>query len=81
MWRFGGETCHVLRTRNWQMPSARELQVLQHLADGLTTAAVARELFLSPATVRTYTEHAMHKLEADNRVHAVAIAMRLGLIS
>jgi len=63
------------------MPSARELQVLQHLADGLTTDAVARALFLSPATVRTYAEHAMHKLEADNRVHAVAIAMRLGLIS
>jgi DNA-binding NarL/FixJ family response regulator len=63
------------------MPSARELQVLQHLADGLTTNAVARELFLSPATVRTYAEHAMRKLEADNRVHAVAIAMRLGLIS
>jgi DNA-binding NarL/FixJ family response regulator len=71
----------VLRTRTWQMPSTRELQVLQHLADGLTTDAVARELFLAPATVRTYAEQAMHKLEAHNRVHAVAIAMRLGLIS
>ena len=63
------------------MPSTRELQVLQHLSDGLTTDAVARELYLSPATVRTYAEHAMHKLAAHNRVHAVAIALRLGLIS
>lgn len=63
------------------MPSTRELQVLQHLSDGLTTEAVARELYLSPATVRTYAEHAMHKLAAQNRVHAVAIALRLGLIS
>ena len=61
--------------------SRREAQVLQHLADGLTTEGVGRQLFLSPATVRSYTENAMHKLDATNRVHAVAIALRLGLIS
>jgi DNA-binding NarL/FixJ family response regulator len=61
--------------------STREAQVLQHLAHGLTTEAVGKELFLSPATVRSYAENAMHKLEANNRVHAVAIALRLGLIS
>jgi DNA-binding NarL/FixJ family response regulator len=61
--------------------SGRESQVLQHLAHGLTTEAVGKELFLSPATVRSYAENAMHKLEAGNRVHAVAIALRLGLIS
>jgi hypothetical protein len=38
----------VLRTRSWQMPSTRELQVLQHLSDGLTTEAVARELYCPP---------------------------------
>jgi DNA-binding CsgD family transcriptional regulator len=31
--------------------------------------------------VRSYTENAMHKLNASNRVHAVAIALRLGMIS
>jgi len=61
--------------------SERESQVLQHLAHGLTTEAVGKELFLSPATVRSYAENAMRKLEAHNRVHAVAIALRLGLIS
>jgi two-component system, NarL family, response regulator DesR len=61
--------------------SERESQVLQHLAHGLTTERVGKELFLSPATVRSYAENAMHKLGAHNRVHAVAIALRLGLIS
>jgi DNA-binding NarL/FixJ family response regulator len=61
--------------------SDRESEVLQHLAHGLTTDGVGKELFLSPATVRSYAEHAMHKLGAHNRVHAVAIALRLGLIS
>jgi len=61
--------------------STRELQVLQHLAQGLTTDGVGKELYLSPATVRSYAENAMHKLNASNRVHAVAIALRLRLIS
>jgi DNA-binding NarL/FixJ family response regulator len=61
--------------------SERESEVLQHLANGLTTEAVGKQLFLSPATVRSYAENAMRKLDAHNRVHAVAIALRLGLIS
>ena len=60
--------------------SPREVEVLQHLANGLTTEAAGQQLFLSPATVRSYTENAMHKLEARNRVHAVVTALRLGLI-
>lgn len=61
--------------------SDRESEVLQLLANGMTTDAVGRELFLSPATIRTYAENAMHKLEANNRVEAVAKALRLGLVS
>ena len=61
--------------------SERESEVLQHLANGLTTERVGKALFLSPATVRSYVENAIRKLGADNRVHAVAIALRLGLIS
>jgi DNA-binding NarL/FixJ family response regulator len=60
--------------------SPRELEVLQLLADGHTTDAAAERLFLSPATVRSYAENAMRKLEARNRVHAVATALRQGLI-
>jgi DNA-binding NarL/FixJ family response regulator len=61
--------------------SGRETEVLQHLANGLTTEGVGKELYLSPATVRSYAEHAMHKLGASNRVHAVTTALRMGLIN
>jgi DNA-binding NarL/FixJ family response regulator len=60
--------------------SQREAEVLQLLADGLTTQAVGEALHLSPTTVRSYGESAMRKLHADNRVHAVALALRLRLI-
>jgi DNA-binding NarL/FixJ family response regulator len=61
--------------------SGREAEVLQLLADGHTTESAATALFLSPATVRSYVENAMHKLDARNRVHAVATALRMGLVS
>jgi DNA-binding NarL/FixJ family response regulator len=61
--------------------SAREAEVLQLLANGLTTDAVGKQLYLSPTTVRSYGENAMRKLEARNRVHAVAQGLRLGLLS
>ena len=37
-------------------------------------------LCISPATVRTHVENAMQKLEARTRVHAIAIALRQGLL-
>ena len=60
--------------------SKREREVLQLLANGRTNDETAQEVGLSPATVRTYVENAMHKLKADSRTHAVAVAVRLGLI-
>lgn len=60
--------------------SPRELEVLGLLAEGHTTAEVAQQLFLSPATVRTYAENAMHKVDARNRLHLVVKALRMGLL-
>lgn len=60
--------------------SQREGQVLQLLGDGYTTRTIAEELFLSPATVRSYVETAMQKMETRSRTHAVAAALRDGLI-
>jgi len=54
----------------------REREVLNLLADGLTGAAIAQRLFLSPETVRTHVRNAMTKLEAKTRVHAVVLALR-----
>jgi two-component system, NarL family, response regulator NreC len=67
-------------TNERSLLSKREREVLQLLANGRTNDETAQEVGLSPATVRTYVENAMHKLKADSRTHAVAVAVRLGLI-
>lgn len=55
--------------------SPREREVLQLLSTGLSTPDVGRTLSLSPGTVQDYVESAVRKLEARNRVHAVATAL------
>jgi DNA-binding NarL/FixJ family response regulator len=60
--------------------TARQREILQMLADGMQTDAVARKLGLSTETVRTHTKRILAKLHADTRTQAVAIAIRNGLI-
>ena len=60
--------------------TARQREILQMLADGMQTEAVARQLGLSTETVRTHTKRILAKLHADTRTQAVAIAIRNGLI-
>jgi DNA-binding NarL/FixJ family response regulator len=58
----------------------RQRQILQMLADGMQTEAVARKLGLSTETVRTHTKRILAKLDADTRTQAVAIGIRNGFI-
>src|SRR5829696_2592244 len=60
--------------------SEREREILQLLAGGLHTQEVATRIGLSAETVKSDTKRAIQKLEADTRVHAVAIALRKALI-
>ena len=60
--------------------SARQREILQMLANGLQTEAVANQLGLSTETVRTHTKRILAKLEASTRTQAVAIGLRYGLI-
>jgi DNA-binding NarL/FixJ family response regulator len=60
--------------------SARQREILQMLADGMQTDAVAEKLGLSTETVRTHTKRILAKLEASTRTQAVAIGIRHGLI-
>jgi two-component system response regulator DevR len=57
-----------------------ERELLQLLAEGLHTEEVARRIGLSTETVKSDTKRAILKLEADTRVHAVAIALRQAII-
>ena len=58
----------------------RQREILQLLANGGSTTVAARELDLSEETVKTHTKHALARLGARNRTHAVAIALRESLI-
>jgi two-component system response regulator DevR len=60
--------------------SEREREILQLLAEGLHTEEVAQRIGLSSETVKSDTKRAIQKLEADTRVHAVAIALRQAMI-
>jgi DNA-binding NarL/FixJ family response regulator len=60
--------------------SEREREILQLLAEGYHTEEVARRIGLSAETVKSDTKRAINKLEADTRVHAVAIALRQSMI-
>ena len=56
--------------------TAREREILQLLADGMSNADVAARLFISQETVKSHVRHILVKLEADTRTQAVAIALR-----
>jgi DNA-binding NarL/FixJ family response regulator len=58
----------------------RQRQILQLIADGQSTAAVAKRLGLSTETVKTHNKQILARLEARDRAHAVAIALRNSLI-
>lgn len=60
--------------------NARELEILELVSRGFESPEIARELHLSPETVRTHVTHVLGKLEARTRAEAVAIAVRGGLI-
>jgi DNA-binding NarL/FixJ family response regulator len=61
-------------------PTAREMEVLQFLAEGLTNRAIASQLGISEHTVKFHVNAILTKFEAQSRTEAVVIAMRLGYI-
>jgi DNA-binding NarL/FixJ family response regulator len=63
-----------------EMLTAREREILQLLADGMSNSDVASKLFISQETVKSHVRHILTKLEADTRTQAVAIALREAII-
>jgi two-component system, NarL family, nitrate/nitrite response regulator NarL len=61
--------------------SAREREILGLLAEGASAPDIARQLHLSPATVKTHLHNVYEKLGVSERAAAVAEGMRRGLIS
>jgi len=61
--------------------TARELEVLTLLAEGLANARIASRLFLSPKTVDHHISAVLTKLNVHSRAEAVSAAHRLGILS
>ena len=60
--------------------SAREREILAHIAEGRSAPEIAKLLFLSPATVKSHLGALYEKLGVSDRAAAVAEAMRRGLL-
>lgn len=58
--------------------TAREIDILKFASSGMTTKEIADELYLSHGTVRNYLSEVISKLNAKNRIEAIAIADEKG---
>ncbi|WP_241994080.1 response regulator transcription factor, partial [Chroococcidiopsis cubana] len=61
--------------------SDRELEVLHHLAQGLSNRAIADKLFVTLAAIKWHARNIYGKLDVSNRTQAVARARELGLLA
>jgi DNA-binding NarL/FixJ family response regulator len=68
-------------TANVPQLSPRERQIMHLMAEGLTAEKIAAEITVSVETVRTHVRNTIRKLQARNRVHAIAIALERGEIA
>jgi DNA-binding NarL/FixJ family response regulator len=64
-----------------QVPlTARESDVLNAVADGLTNAEIGRRLVIAEATVKTHLLRLFAKLDVNDRTRAVVVALERGLL-
>lgn len=59
----------------------RERDIVRRLARGLSNAALAKELALSEATIKTHVTRLLNKLDVSSRVQAVVLAYESGFVS
>ena len=73
----------MIRRMNSPTPqlSDRERQVLDLLAEGLNTTAIATKLFISESTAKTHIAKIYDKLGAANRAQALVTATRMGMLT
>ncbi|MCX5129854.1 response regulator transcription factor [Streptomyces sp. NBC_00347] len=71
---------HAERDSVAETLTPRELEVFQQVARGLSNAEIAAALFITPETVKTYVSRILAKLGLRDRVQAVVLAHRIGLM-
>jgi DNA-binding NarL/FixJ family response regulator len=60
--------------------SDREVEVLKLIANGKDNAQIARELYISPKTVKNHISNILMKLQMENRIQAAVYAVRSGIV-
>jgi DNA-binding NarL/FixJ family response regulator len=61
--------------------TARETEVLRHMALGLSNREIAAALSVSEETVKTHVTHVLAKMNVDNRAQAIVQALKRGIVS
>ncbi|MGW9231671.1 helix-turn-helix transcriptional regulator [Pseudorhizobium sp. NPDC055634] len=84
MWRLlelrGAASEHEVQEPNNVPLTRREMEVISHLTQGLTSPEIARTLQISSHTVDWYINGLQDKMKARNRQHVVALALRKGIV-
>ncbi|OGP95711.1 MAG: hypothetical protein A2V53_03200 [Deltaproteobacteria bacterium RBG_19FT_COMBO_56_10] len=61
--------------------SAREKEILKHIADGSTSRAIAEKLFISLATVKSHRNNIMKKLKVNDMASLIKTAIKKGIVN
>ncbi|MBA2310459.1 MAG: response regulator transcription factor [Pseudonocardiales bacterium] len=60
--------------------SRREIEILQHVADGETNTRIARSLGVSPHNIKSHLRRTGHRLTTNDRTQMMLLAMRAGAV-
>jgi ATP/maltotriose-dependent transcriptional regulator MalT len=71
----------LLRQEGLEPLTGRELEILRLLERDLSSRELARELVVTPGTVKLHPQHVYRKLGVNNRRAAVTLARALGLLA
>ena len=69
-----------MRAAGQETLSAREIEILEHVARGRTNREIGAALFISEATVKTHLLHIFAKLDVQDRTQAVTVALDRGIL-
>ena len=63
-----------------QRLTPRQIEILQNMADGMSSEQIARSLGISPQTLRTHVQNILTRLKVHSKIEALALAIRHGQV-